>query len=489
MKAIKALTLAITASLALFAVNANSALPPQNPYLSANGGATMHGDASSSDTSPYAGAVKNSQQKLKSTRIAKQSACPTVLFGSDNMPITLCTQIFGRSPIIYLFDKDNNKTLASLQMTKGSLLGGVYAYMDNQNQLVMVDGNDDLVRVAHKKEQQARSFWDILFGVKKEEKWQLQVAEKTSIKDIVRNHCGGKAGCDSVVGLVPDWQGNVFVATKKGVVGVVNPYTKAKSYIKLPQGERIDNSISSAPEGVAITTSHATYLLKADAQGKPYIVWRKTYDRGTARKPGQLSWGTGATATFFGEKTGSEYLTITDNADKQINLLVYETKTGKEVCKQPIFNPYKGGTENSAIAYNNSIYVANTFGYPYPKYPEGAGESVPKKANFDGGMERIDIINGKCKTVWKNDTVKSSAVPRLSTVDGLIYTMERKGLMQPSQQFYSTIVDSQTGQVVRSDFVGFGFIFDTLEMVGTIMPNGTWYQGVLSGVVKTEQQN
>ncbi len=470
MKSIKLLTLAISSSLALLSITAQAALPPQNPYLSANGGATMHGDASSSDTSPYAGSVKNSQRPLNSTRLAKQAACPTVLFGSDNMPIALCTQIFGRSPIIFLFDKDSNETLASLKMQKGSLLGGV---------------NDDLVRVAHEKSKYSRNTWELLFAIPKD-KWQLTIDEKISIKDIVRDHCGGKAGCDSVVGLVPDWQGNVFVATKGGVVGVVNPYTQQKAYIKLPEGERIDNSISSAPEGVAITTSHATYLLKADATGKPYIVWRQEYDRGTARKPGQLSWGTGATATFFGVQTGSEYLTITDNADEQINLLVYETATGKEVCKQPIFEPFKGGTENSAIAYNNSIYVANTFGYPYPKYPDGAGVSVPKTADFDGGMERIDIINGKCQTVWKNTTVKSSAVPRLSTVDGLIYTTERKGIMQPGYQFYTTIIDSQTGQVVRTDPMGFGFIFDTLEMVGTIMPDGTWYQGVLSGVVKTE---
>ena len=38
--------------------------------------------------------------------------------------------------------------LASLQVAKGTLLGGVYAYLDNENRVVMIDGNNHLLRVS-----------------------------------------------------------------------------------------------------------------------------------------------------------------------------------------------------------------------------------------------------------------------------------------------------------------------------------------------------
>lgn len=65
-------------------------------------------------------------------------------------------------------------------------------------------------------------------------------------------------------------------------------------------------------------------------------VWRQAYDRGEARKPGQLSHGSGSTPTFFGDRTGAEFVVITDNASPRENLLVYRARDGREVCRLPI---------------------------------------------------------------------------------------------------------------------------------------------------------
>ena len=59
-------------------------------------------------------------------------------------------------------------------------------------------------------------------------------------------------------------------------------------------GERIDNSISACPQGVSVVTSHAIYMLNATATGAPTLKWWHAYDRGSARKPGKLAWGSGA---------------------------------------------------------------------------------------------------------------------------------------------------------------------------------------------------
>lgn len=78
-------------------------------------------------------------------------------------------------------------------------------------------------------------------------------------------------------------------------------------------------------------------------------------------------------ATFFGQN-----VTITDNADKQENLLVYNAADGAPVCSAPLFTPGSSGPENSVI-------VANTYGYRYPAVPDGAGSSALPSAPFTGG--------------------------------------------------------------------------------------------------------
>src|ERR1700728_2975844 len=103
-------------------------LPPANPYTAANGAATMHADSESSNASPYPGPGPGTLLAVPNELAA---ACPTVLQGSDGMPVALCTSILGRNPTVYLLNPSTGTPLASLKLAAGNLLGGVYAYMDD----------------------------------------------------------------------------------------------------------------------------------------------------------------------------------------------------------------------------------------------------------------------------------------------------------------------------------------------------------------------
>ncbi|WP_145745191.1 hypothetical protein [Saccharopolyspora dendranthemae] len=432
-----------------------SPAPPQNPALGSNGLSTMHGDSASSDTTPFAGPGTG---PVESRRIPLGAACPTVLQGGDGFPQALCTKIVGRAPVAFLLDPATGEPVASLDLPKGSLLGGVYAYLDERDRMVAVDGNGDLLRIAHDRNGEDGA-------------WRLFVEHRTPLDHVVSEHCGS-AHCDSVTSLMPDFAGRVWFATGDAVVGFVDPRTGAVATTRLPEGERVDNSISTAPEGVAVTTSHAQYLL--DGTDAPRVVWRQPYDRGPARKPGQLSWGSGATPTFFGPRTGTEYLAITDNAAEKENLIVYKTGSGALVCSIPVSD----GTENSPIGVGGSVFVANTYGYPYPATPEGAGSSDPAWAPFTGGMSKVDVRDDGCDISWTNE-VRSAAVPRFAG-DGLIYTSERTRL----GGFRYVAIDPNTGAVVNSHPTGFGFFADTLQMVGTITQDRVLYQGTVSGILR-----
>ncbi|MFJ6518168.1 hypothetical protein ACIQJ4_07885 [Streptomyces filamentosus] len=467
--------LALSLTVALGSAAAAGAAPPfgpqapQNPATAANGTATMHGDSASSGTTPHPGPGTSA---VKYSRTALASACPTVVVGSDGYVITLCTSIFGQTPTVHLLDPATGADLASLALPKGSLFGGVYAYLDNADRLVVVDGNNNLVRVGHHRTDSG---------------WTLRTEQPTPLGDAV------PAG-DNIVGLTPDWQGRVWFATSGGVIGTVDTGTGAVRAIST--GEGVQNSISTVPGRTAVATDHALYLLSAGPDGTPVVDWRAPYDRGPARKPGQLSWGTGTTPSFFGPGSGTEYVTIVDNAAPHGNLLVYRADGGPDpICRIPVLTQYaRSGTEDAVIASGRSVFVTNTYGYPYPALPEGAPASQPSSANFDGGLSRIDVdAEGTgCSVVW-NSPVKSAALPRLSLADGKIYTVSVTGPtgsagLNTFAQYHHSVIDPATGAQLTSSYLGIGLVYNPLQMRGTATPDGTLYQGTETGVVRISRR-
>ncbi|MEU8895191.1 hypothetical protein [Nocardia sp. NPDC048505] len=438
-------------------------LAPPNPHLGPVGTSTMHGDAGSSDATPFAGPGTG---PVSVAAYPLASACPTILQGSDGLVVALCTAIAGQTPTVHLLDPGGSApiglSLASLELAKGSLLGGVYAYLDDANRLVAVDGDRKLLRIGHSRESG---------------RWRLTVEASTDLS-------GAIPLGDNVTGLVPDWSGNVWFATGKGVVGFVAP-SGAAATLGLPAGEQVANSISAAPSGrIAVATTHALYEFAATG-GRPEILWRAPYERGSARKPGQLSWGTGSTPTYFGPGDGADYLTIVDNADDQVRVLVFRSGSGELVCSRPVLTKGGAGSENSPIGIGRSVFVAGTYGYPYPAVPEGAGPAVPASAPFRGGMTRVDVDENGCRTVWEN-TVRSAAVPHLSTADGKLYTVSRVGLdtTTPLDGYLFTVLDPETGAVLSNRPLPGTIVDDPLQTSALITSGGRVLQGTITGILR-----
>nr|UOP05489.1 hypothetical protein LVJ77_04930 [Conchiformibius kuhniae] len=94
----------------------------------------------------------------------------------------------------------------------------------------------------------------------------------------------------------------------------------------------------------------------------------------------QLSWGTGATPTFFGTNAGNdEFVTITDNAQR-MNLLVYRSDNGQQVCKVPLFGSDNSGTEDSSVAIGTApSWSIPPTAIPIPNIPKARANPFPKK--------------------------------------------------------------------------------------------------------------
>lgn len=449
----------------------------QNPYLGINSLATMHGDAQSSDATPFAGpGDPGVGGSWKVTFTNHWAACPTILAGQDGYIQALMTQFLGsdaklRKPKLAIIEPASGAQLGAMEIPTGALLGGVYAYLDADSNLVMVDGANALTWISHSQD-----------GMK------VWVSRRIDLTDAMKLEPK-----DHVVGIVPDWHGRIWVASERGVVGLIDPKRNVVRLTKLQQyspTERIDNSISACPQGVSIITSYAIYMLGADAStSKPRIIWSHSYDRGTKQKPGQLSHGSGATATFFGPN-GSDYVMLSDNADRQEKLIVYRSADGSAVGEGPLFTPGASGTENSMIGVQNSIVGACTFGYPYAQYPD---TKPAYRAQVAPGMERWDVNDDASGITlkWRNNGIYSAAVPRLSTADNLIYTCERPrgpaGVLT-GPVVYACAIDMDSGRVVHrqrlprlANLLAGG---DPSQMVGVIDKHGVWWQGTIGGIYR-----
>lgn len=449
----------------------------QNPYLGINSLATMHGDAQSSDATPFAGpGDPGVGGTWKVTFTNHWAACPTILAGQDGYIQALMTQFLGsdakvRKPKLAIIEPASGAQLGAMEIPTGALLGGVYAYLDAGSNLVMVDGTNALTWISHSQD-----------GMK------VWVSRRIDLTDAMKLEPK-----DHVVGIVPDWHGRIWVASERGVVGLIDPKRNVVRLTKLQQyspTERIDNSISACPQGVSIITSYGIYMLGADAStSKPRIIWSHSYDRGTKQKPGQLSHGSGATATFFGPN-GSDYVMLSDNGDRQEKLIVYRSADGSAVGEGPLFTPGASGTENSMIGVQNSIVGACTFGYPYAQYPD---TKPAYRAQVAPGMERWDVNDDASGITlkWRNNGIYSAAVPRLSTADNLIYTCERPrgpaGVLT-GPVVYACAIDMDSGRVVHrqrlprlANLLAGG---DPSQMVGVIDKHGVWWQGTIGGIYR-----
>jgi hypothetical protein len=251
--------------------------------------------------------------------------------------------------------------------------------------------------------------------------------------------------------------------------------------------------------GVFIVSTHALYRFDA-VNGRPHVTWRKTYDRGSRTKPGQVSQGSGTTPTLIGraDSKGGGSVAITDNADPRMHVLVFRRgKAGPgraPLCKQPVFAAGRSADENSLISVPGGLIAENNHGYagPLPTGPTG------RSADTQPGAVRIDVDyrDGGCHVAWRNGRIRiPTLVSKVSLTNGLLYTYTHPSAdelpwkyaatpqLAPEAWFF-TAVDARTGKQVFSKLAGTGLGFNNNYAPVSLGPDGAAYVGTLGGLVR-----
>lgn len=423
----------------------------------------MHRDLHGTDSVPWAGPDTDSERELLTTDPG--GTCSTMFQASNGMVIGLCTrykETEGDSgettltvdrPLIVLFDPGTAEPLATHEMAKHGLLGGVYGYLDSHDQVVIAEGHN-ILHVGHRYNGQS---------------WEFYVESETPLTMLDDDA--------ELAGLIPDAHERTWFVTKDSTIGVVcdageftMPLTSGGDDAEV---EGVANGLVGRPNGVSVLTTHALYEVELDGTELKQV-WRTAYDRGSARKPGQLSWGSGTTPTFFGPE--GKWVAIVDNAGERPNLLILSAATGEVLAGMPAFETSGQGTENSIIAEGNTLWVPSTYGFEYPEEAVD-GPSEPASAPFEGGLTRIDVTETpsgdlELTRVWETDA-HVSTLPIFTRKDRRIWSMSTD---ETDTQVSFAAIDAETGEEVFRRRIGEKPLDDPGQMTGIITPEGVYWQ-------------
>ncbi|CAH0992086.1 hypothetical protein SIN8267_02201 [Sinobacterium norvegicum] len=456
---------------------------PDHPYMAAAGLNAMHSDGYSSDVHARGPLGNNVQLRSRVGTKMPGGQCATLTFDSEHRLVALCAAISGFN--IHLIEPRSLELLAEYNLPirpssydalinrdKSYIMedsSGAYFYLDEQDRVVMAASDQTIRRIAHRQDDSGQ--WQFVL----ENSWDL--SGEVPFNCTTLTDWSPQGECDPITAVMPDHDGFIWWVTRHGRLGTLNPETGKVVASRLP-GEEIQNGFSVAEDGVYIVSDHAMYRFYADQDGQPQTGWREEYDRGSSRKVGTINQGSGTTPTLLGD----DYVTITDNADGKMNVVVYQRqqsfKGDREVCAVPLFDDGHSVTDNSMIGFNRTIILENNAGY-------SSAYEQKDWATAGGGISRIDIRedNSGCDVIWTSPVHSPSVVPKLSADNGLAYFYSFTPQPDGENAWYLTALDVETGKTQFQVLTGIGSNFDNNWAPLTLAPDGTAYVGTFKGLV------
>jgi len=436
--------------------------PEQNPFMAPNPSSNIHNDTWMTDAYDRRGPL--GADPVTSSYAYPSSLCGSLAFDSDGKIVTVCPSI-PFAPQARIIDPDTLAPIDTLDLPQApnppgteqyqNFAGGGYFFLDQRDRIWVPTKTDHILRISTAGD-------------------ELQVKRDYDLTDVL------DAATERITSALPDFDGNIwFVSKQNAKIGVLDTDSGATKLIRLGGDEEIENSFSVASDGVYIVSNKRMYRLKANGSGKPKVIWQAKYPNSGIRKPSQVDAGSGTTPTNL----AGGYVAITDNADP-MNVIVYRTakklKGGEHraVCKVPVFRQGASATENSLIATKRSLIVENNYGYQDPFGPNSGAVTKPGFARVD-----IDKDGRGCTKVWTNRDVRApTAVPKLSTKTGLVYTYSRPS--DPANQgYFWTAIDYRTGETAWLQYAGSGLVFNNNYAGIALGPDGTAYLGVIGGII------
>ena len=426
---------------------------PENPFLDNTGSARIHNDGFNTGSYARSG-LRGPDVEVLTTYIEEDmlGVCATLVFDSRGFVYGGCI-MFGTELRLVMLDPETMDLLAVQSLgprpaIPSSAAGG-YMSLDNEQRIVIGNAQQRI------------------------ERWRIDEVDGRPqfVLDAGRDLSEFFDDPEILLGdTVVDWQGRVWFMTNTGVVGYVR--FEDDTLVSTDMAEELHNSMAVDETGVYFATFEALYKVQVDDAGEIEEAWRVPYEKGSDSSGG-LTVATGTTPTIFGDR--NDLITICDNADEQIHMLVHDTTTGAEVCKIPLFQPDNSATENSATAYFNDLVIANSAGF----------ETFSPARNMSTGMERWTVREDRsgCDLVWRNEEMEADS-SQLAVNSGVLYGYGTDRSVENEDVFYLYAIEWDTGDEIFRAYAGNGFPFDTVTGQPHVHPEGRIFLSGSTGIIQ-----
>ena len=428
---------------------------PQHPFLSPNGTSSMHNDAYSTDAYDVSGPL--GRHLSVTSRSYGVRECATMTFDSQDRIEALCGGLEGFTMMLIhpeTLEPISELTMPGRDATSGKnpltdICGGTYFFLDGEDRAFATTTTSEIWEVRQTQDDR----------LEKVRSWPLA-------PHLPEDDC--------LVAVAPDWQGRVWFFSQGGTVGTLDRRTGRVATMRLGKGEEIVNSVSTDESGgVYPVSTHAAYRLDADRRGRPRVTWRRAYDRGSTKKPGMLSQGSGTSPTLLGRR----WVAIADNAEPRSQILVYDRRTGTRHCRVPVLARGASTTENSLVAAGRSLIIENNYGYEGPQSTMLGRSTRP-------GVARVLLRRHGCRVAWTSSETAPTSVPKASHGNGLLYVYTKPPRQDGIDAWYLTAIDIRSGKTVWSRLTGTGTQWNNHYAAIYLGPDGTAYVATLAGLVR-----
>jgi hypothetical protein len=194
-------------------------LPPQNPFMAANGASEIHNDGWQTDAYGWGGPLGRSPRTLSAMLVPSRD-CASISFDRRGRLVSVCVGVSG--PELYMSDPSTLATLATFSLPPRQdvpenvfqdFTGGGYFYLDNHDRVVTATTTKHL----------------------------LVIAETTGAPGfrLVRDYnlSSRLTSAEKITSALPDQRGRVwFVARRDGVVGTLNLASGSIRLVRLGSG-------------------------------------------------------------------------------------------------------------------------------------------------------------------------------------------------------------------------------------------------------------
>jgi hypothetical protein len=268
------------------------------------------------------------------------------------------------------------------------------------------------------------------------------------------------------------YDGRDWVAGNQGTVVAIPRGHGAMQSIALK--EPVAEDIATAPSGTYVVTSAALYRLRADADGKPRVVWRQPLLSALADShAGRVHAGPGTPPAIV----PGGYVAVADAmAPPRITVVRIAGRAARRLmCAVPVFKPGSGSIEAQLVVAGHSILAANAYGYDNPASTEGGNTTT-------GGLARITVDRHGCHRSWTSKEISPSAQPVVSRATGLLYTLEKPHGAPDAWNLAA--LDWRTGQKRFAVLAGEGLGYNSEGGAIALGPDGSAYAGTFGGVVR-----